>query len=75
MNGEKDIRHAWTIDGRKIKSIMDLHHKCRIVVVSASSTFKGLFTQNSVTKNAVTELKPKPISWVNRAVNKWSTIN
>jgi len=29
-----DLRHAWTIEGKKIKSVMDLHTLCKIVVVS-----------------------------------------
>ena len=33
---------AWQLDGSKIKSFMDIHQNCRVIVVSPDKDFKGI---------------------------------
>lgn len=71
----QDIKYAWTIEGRPINSIMDLHQKCRIVLVSNRPHFKGMLINNQPDQTTVDEVKPKPTAWVNQASKKWSAHN
>ena len=34
--------HAWQLDGTKIKSFMDIHQSCRVIIVSQDKNFKGI---------------------------------
>lgn len=66
-----------TIEGKPIKSVMDLHQQCRVVLVSSSDKFKGLQDRSFFTLGnlSVDEVKPKPSSWVNNATRKWTDTN
>ena len=40
---EKDpMVYAWTLDGTRVKSLMDIHQKCRVLVVSKNKDFVGV---------------------------------
>lgn len=36
---EHSWRYAWTIDGRRIQAVLDLHLECRVVLVSSKNKF------------------------------------
>ena len=38
----KPMYKAWQLDGTKIKSIMEIHQNCRVIIVSKDKNFKGV---------------------------------
>ena len=74
-----DLRHAWTIEGKKIKSVMDLHTQCKIVLVSHSPKFAGIPNRDIISHSqqqpSVDHIKPTPSSWINKATSRWTNSN
>ena len=63
--------HAYTLQGKMIKSLTDLHSKCQIIVVSADSRFKGIrglekFSVDSDERprQDTSLVHPKPRAWI-----------
>jgi hypothetical protein len=74
MSQQERFRFAWTLDGRKVSSIMDMHSECRVLLISPTEKFFGLkFDQfDSI---PVQKMKPKPSSWVLQAASHWKKSN
>jgi len=41
---EVDYKHAFTLEGKPITSLMDIHQHCRIILISTSDHFQGIDT-------------------------------
>ena len=67
---KEQVKYAFTIDGRQVKSLMDLHQKCRIVIVSCSKQFRGLVLEGSE-QQICESVKPLPGSWITNAASRW----
>lgn len=42
------MKYAYQLDGTRIKSFMEIHQKCRVILVSNSKNFKGLHGLDSM---------------------------
>jgi len=36
------MAYAWTLDGTRVKSLLDIHQNCRVLIVSQTKEFEGL---------------------------------
>jgi hypothetical protein len=36
------MMYTWLLDGTRVKSLMDIHQQCRVIVVSQTKKFEGL---------------------------------
>ena len=66
------VYYAWQLDGNRVKSFMDIHQNCRIIVVSQEKSFKGIegldqfqgFLQAARPRQDTEQIKPKPGTWI-----------
>lgn len=64
------MQYVWTLDGTRVKSLMEVHQSCRVLVVSASKTFEGLRGLDNLSgfsamqDEASRKVKPKPGTWI-----------
>ncbi len=73
---EVDYKFAFTLEGKPIHSMMDIHQNCRIILISSSDHFEGIDTsQLASLPQTVHTIKPEPSSWVNHAVSQWHKHN
>lgn len=64
------MAYAWLLDGTRVKTLMDIHPECRILVVSRNKTFEGIrglekldgFSQ--IQLSATKKVEPKPSTWI-----------
>ena len=72
----------WTIDGTPVKSFMDIHQDCMVLVASPTQRFVGLnglhefVNIESGRQQLETEfVKPKAHSWIQTAAVSWLKSN
>ena len=77
------VYYAWQLDGNRVKSFMDIHQNCRIIVVSQEKSFKGIdgldqfqgFLQTARPRQDTEQIKPKPGTWIQTAAVSWLRTN
>lgn len=67
--GLESLYYCWTLEGYPVKSFMNIHRDCRILIASSTQNFKGLVGLHrfqDVTRHHIdtSEIKPKPATWV-----------
>ena len=73
--GYQDIlRNCFTIQGEKVKSIMDLHQACSVLIVTHSDECEGLvnlekFGNSSRPSLPLENIKPHPSAWLKDATS------
>lgn len=71
------MAYAWLLDGTRIKSLMDIHQKARVIVVSKSKQFEGLRGLEALAgfeqmqHEAAKKVQPKPATWIQTAAVSW----
>lgn len=69
--------YAWTLDGTRVKSLMDIHQRCRVLVVSRTKDFVGVRGLDQLEGFELMQLEnakkvqPKPGTWIQTAAVSW----
>lgn len=78
LKSKQAVQYAWQVDGTRIKSLMDIHQQCRVILVSAEKQFiglKGISQLNGFMQvrraQEVESIKPKPATWIQTAAVSW----
>ena len=64
------MAYAWLLDGTRVKSLMDIHQGCRVMVVSRNKQFEGLKGLEKLQgyaqmqHDAAKKVQPKPGTWI-----------
>jgi hypothetical protein len=77
-----DLKHtmyyAWTLQGQPVTSLLDLHTKCQIIVVSPEQRFRGIrgmerFDVEPAARphQDTTQVHPKPRTWIQGQTISW----
>lgn len=73
--------YAWTLDGTRVKSLMDINQRCRVLVVSKTKDFVGvrgldkLEGYEQMQLDNAKKVQPKPGTWIQTAAVSWLTKN
>jgi hypothetical protein len=68
---KQTMYYAWTLQGEMLTSLLDLHQRCQIIVVSPDSKFRGIrglerfyVDPNERPKQDTSLVHPKPKTWI-----------
>jgi hypothetical protein len=75
---KQTMYHAWTLQGELLTSLLDLHPKCQIIVVSPDSKFRGIkgldrfyVVPDERPKQDTSSVHPKPKTWIQGQAISW----
>jgi len=75
------MAYCWQLDGTRIKSLMEIHQQCRVLVLSRTKDFVGLKGLERLEGyelmqlEAAKKVKPKPATWIQTAAVSWLNKN